>query len=227
MSIFDLINWVPLKDDQYIREYTDKKTIYIHHTAGNADPYGVMRWWNETPARVGTAFIIGGKPKRMHDHVADGELVQAFSSRYWAWHLGVKHSNMPPGADSSRNLNSQSIGIELCNWGYLTYRNGKFYTYVNTTVPKEDVITFDAPYRGYVHYHRYTDAQLGVLRVVLKYLAVKYNIPTEYKGDRMFDLCMEAFENEPGIWTHTSVRSDKTDCSPQLALIELLETLSD
>ena len=92
------IIWRPLKRDQYFREAVPKKTIFIHHTAGTASPFGVIRYWNQTKAKVGTAFIIAGKPIRSDHNWKDGDLVQAFSSKYWGWHLGVNNSNMPPGS---------------------------------------------------------------------------------------------------------------------------------
>ena len=185
----------------------------------------MLKWWNETTARVGTAFIIGGKPTRRSHNWEDGELIQAFSSKYWAWHLGLKKSNMPPGSESSRLLNAQSIGIELCNWGYLTKRNGRFYTYVNSEVPSSEVIRIDPEYRGHRYWHRYTNAQLETLQELIEYLSDAYGIPTCYKGDRMFELDIRAFSAEPGIWTHTSVRADKTDCYPAPNLIEMLKQI--
>jgi len=225
MSIVDKIKWSPIDSDQYVREETSKTTIYIHHTAGSADPYGVLRWWNETPERVATSFVIGGKPTRSNHKWTDGELVQAFSSKYWAYHLGLKQSNLPPGSLGSKELNAQAIGIEICNWGYLTYKDGQFYTYVNSIIPADEVITLDKPYKGYEHWHKYTDAQLQVCKELVVYMANKYNIPTCYKGDQMFELDMRAFEGEPGIWTHTSVRTDKTDCSPQSAFVKMLKDI--
>jgi len=225
MSILEKIKWTPLESGQYIREAVSKTTIYVHHTAGSANPYGVLRWWNETPERIATAFVIGGKPTRPSHKWTDGELVQAFSSKYWAYHLGLKQSNLPPGSLSSRELNAQAIGIEICNWGWLDYRDGKFYTYVNSVVPADEVITLDAPYKGRRHWHRYTDSQIQVCKELIEYLADKFNIPTCYKGDQMFELDIRAFEGEPGIWTHTSVRADKTDCSPQPHLIEMLKSV--
>ena len=224
MSILDKIIWKPLKPNQYIREVVSKKTIYIHHTAGNANPYGVLRWWNETPDRVGTAFVIGGAPTHPSHDWEDGQLVQCFSSKHWAWHLGLRQSNMPPGSEGSKLLNSQAIGIEICNWGYLEQRaDGKFYTYVNSVVPEEEVIDLGYEYRGHRYWHRYTDRQIEIVEELILYLAQKYGISTCYKGDQMFELDMRAFEGENGIWTHTSVRADKTDCSPQPHLIEMLK----
>lgn len=223
MSITDKLVWKPLPRSQYKREVVAKKTIYIHHTAGSASPYGVLNWWNETPERVGTAFVIGGKPTRPNHTWKDGELVQAFSSKYWAWHLGLKKSNMPPGSESSRILNAQAVAVEICNWGYLELRDGRFHTYVNSVVTDDEVIDLGSEYRGHRYWHRYTDAQIIMLEELIEYLASTYDIPTCYKGDQMFELDLRAFEGEAGVWTHTSVRADKTDCSPQPHLIEMLK----
>ncbi len=223
MSILKDIVWQPLLRTQYFREEIPKKTIYIHHTAGSASPFGVLKWWNETSVSIGTAFVIGGKHSRPNHNWKDGELVQAFSSKYWAWHLGVKRSNMPPGSESGKVLNSQSIGIEVCSWGYLTPRNGKYYTYVNSVVPQSEVVDLGYEYHGYQYWHRYTDAQVATLERLLRYLSASYGIPTCYKGDQMFEVDMRAFEGEAGVWTHTSIRADKTDCSPQPHLVEMLK----
>jgi len=228
MSIKQKIIWRPLKHDQYFREAVPKRTIYLHHTAGNSNPYGVLKWWGQTKVKTGTAFVIAGKPTRSWHDWKDGDLIQAFSSKYWAWHLGVNNSNMPPGSEDRTILNAQAIGIELCNWGYLTLRNGKFYSYTNSVIPADEVEDFGMmEYRGYRYYHRYTDAQIETLRELLLYLGEAYDIPLCYKGDQMFDLDQRAFEGESGVWTHTSVRAGgekgKTDCSPQLHLIKMLK----
>lgn len=223
MSVLDKIVWKPLKKGQYKREAVDKKTIFLHHTAGNANPFGVLKWWNETPQPIATAFVIGGRPTSARHNWKDGELVQCFSSKYWAWHLGLKQSNMPPGSESSKILNSQAIAIEICNWGYLTERDGKFYSYANVEIPQHEVVTLRDKYRGYRYWHMYTPAQLATVKELLQYLTAEWNIPTCYKGDQMFELDMRAFEGEPGIWTHTSVRADKTDCYPSPQLIKMLK----
>ena len=225
MNIIQKIKWYPLAKDQYIKEETPKSTIYLHHTAGSSNPYATVRWWGETTERVGTAFVIGGKPYRSSDSWADGELIQAFSSKYWAYHLGVNYNNMPPGSVNSKILNSESIAIEICNFGYLNYHDGHFMTYVNTIVPESEVM--EVNYKGRQYWHKYTDAQLETLRELLLYLTDKFEISREYKGIEMFRLDMRAFEHENGIWSHSSVRKDKTDIYPDPRIIAILEQLND
>ena len=51
----------------------------------------------------------------------------------------------------------------------------------------------------------------------------RYNIPLEYNQD-MWDVSINALKGAPGIWTHVSYRSDKSDCHPQPELIEMLQS---
>jgi len=227
MSILDKIDFHPLDADQYYHEKIAKKQIYLHHTASNPDPYGVLRWWNHTPEIIATAFIIGGSAKK-NDAWKDGSIVQVFNSSYWAWHLGLKREHLAMGgnlARPSKELNQISIGIEICNWGYLTESDNGFKSYAGVVVPDAYVVELDQPYRGHKYYQKYTDAQLETTRELVYYLCNKWSIPTMYKGDDMFDIDARPLQGDPGIWTHTSVRPDKTDCFPQKELVEMLRSL--
>jgi hypothetical protein len=44
-------------------------------------------------------------------------------------------------------------------------------------------------------------------------------------GKSAFEYKADAYAGRPGLWTHTNVRTDKSDCSPQLGLIELIRSL--
>ena len=70
---------VPLDKTQYFQEEATKKQIYLHHTAGGGNARAVSRFWNSNETRIATAFIIAN----------NGEIVQCFSSKHWAWHLGI------------------------------------------------------------------------------------------------------------------------------------------
>lgn len=118
-----------------------------------------------------------------------------------------------------------SVGIEICNWGQLVVKNGKFITYAGTSVPESQVVEYDQPYRGFRFYHRYTDAQLANTRELLRYLGEKYQIPLEFKGMVMFDIDSRCLMGDAGVWTHTSCRPDKFDVHPQREMIEMLKSL--
>lgn len=225
MSILQKIKLSRLSTDQFVDESTPKNQLYIHHTAGSSNPYGVQRWWESTRARIGTALVIGGAGGGAR--WVDGEIVQLFNSSKWAWHLGLKQSHLAKGgasAKSNKILNSQSIGIEICNWGQLTETDKGFQNYVGGIVPDDEVSDLCTPYKGFRYYQKYTDAQLENTFELLKFLGKKWDIPTAFKGVRMFDVCPEALQGESGIWTHTSVRPDKFDCFPQPELITMLKS---
>lgn len=227
MSIVQEITWSPLPAGQFFAEETKKEMIFVHHTASSPSPYGVLAWWASNAERVGTSFIISGKPQAGNSRYKDGEIVQAFSSKHWGYHLGLKKAHLVQGGKTSEWLNKHSIGIEICNWGQLTLRNGRFCTYAHTearpsVVAESDVLELDAPYRGFKYYQRYTDAQIEQTRKLLLYLGQTWDIPTKYAGDEIFNIDRRALMGIPSIYTHTSVRPDKNDCFPQKELIQML-----
>jgi hypothetical protein len=208
---------------QYIAEEHPKTQIYLHHTAGNPDPFGVFRWWSNTPERVATCISIGGKPKPGQNWI-DGEVVQGFSSKYWGYHLGLKQSVFSYNGLPYKSLDKISIGIEICNWGQLSFKDGKYYNYVGGVVAAEDVCTLATPFKGYKHFHNYTDAQIAAVKEMLLSWRDKYNIPLTYNED-IWDITKRALKGEPGVYTHNSVRKDKTDVYPHPKLIAMLKSL--
>lgn len=173
-----------------------------------------MAWWAKTPARVGTAFIID----------REGIIHQCFSSRHWAHHLGTKSKR-------NKQLNQQSVGIELCAWGPLKRTDSpmlkgtpKFQATTGIEVPKNEVIKLDHPFRGNSYYQSYTALQLQSLQILINYLCETYNIPKTYNPE-MWEYSRSAMNGSPGIWSHTSFRKDKSDCFPQKELGETISKL--
>ena len=208
---------------QFIAEEHNKIQIYLHHTAGNPDPFGVYRYWESNKERIGTCVTVGGKPKIV-DTFKDGQIVQGFSSKYWAYHLGLKESTFHNFNLPYKSLDRTSIAVEICNWGQLTLKEGKFKTYVNTVVDEKNVIELSTPHRGFKYFHNYTDAQIISVEKLLRYWGSKYNIPLEYKED-IWDVCPRALSGSSGVFTHNSVRYDKVDIYPHPKLIEMLKSL--
>lgn len=210
---------------QYIREEHKKTQIFLHHTAGNSDPFGVFRYWSSNPERIATCVVVGGKPPN-NGRWDDGEVAQGYSSRYWAFHLGLKESTFQKYNIPYRSLDRISIGVEICNWGYLTYSvvEDKHFNYANRVVPKKEVCELSVPFKGHKYYHAYTDAQIETVRELLVLWKDRYGIPITYNPD-IFDISIRALKGEPGVYTHNSVRLDKTDISPQPKMISMLESL--
>lgn len=208
---------------QYIQEEHPKSQIYLHHTAGNSNAVGVFKYWETTSERVATCVSIAGKPGKA-DKFKDGDIVQGFSSRHFGYHLGLREATFQKNGVPYKSLDKISIGVEICNWGQLTYKDGKFYNWVNKPVPETEVIELETPHRKYKYYHNYTDAQIVSLEKLLRYWGTKYGIPLTYNED-IFDICPRALKGEPGVYTHNSVRYDKVDIYPHPKLIEMLKSL--
>ena len=226
-----------LSDEEYYKEETSKNTIWLHHTAGGSRPDWTIGGWekdfqkdeagnvvldangNPEPLRVGTQFVIGRKSSTTDDKFWDGRILRAFDDKFWAYHLGVSRN--------SRNLNSRSIGIEICNYGPLTLgKGGVFYNYVNKPIKESEVVELSKPFRGYQYWEKYTDLQLENLRKLILHLSNKWGIQYE-KGiynENWFEYSDRWFTTG-GLRTHTQVRRDKFDLFPQPELIQVLNSL--
>ncbi len=216
------IKQVSFPEDQYIPKKTDKVQIYLHHTAGNSSGVRTFQHWANTKTRVATCVCISGK----NAPEGDGRIVQGFSSTKWGYHLGLQSRPFRAYELPYKSLDKISIGIEINNFGYLTKdKDGNFRTYVNSIIPKEDVIELDKPYKGHKYWHNYTDAQIESVRKLLLFWNDYYNIPLEYNED-VWDMTKRAFEGKPGVYTHNSVRSDKTDVYPHPKLIKMWKSLT-
>jgi len=203
-----------LPESQFISENTDKKQIYLHHTAGNKNPIATIKGWEANKERVATAFVIG----------YEGTIAQAFSSREWAWHLGVKDSVFKGQKLPYKNLDKYSVGIELTNWAYLVEKDGKYYNYVGGVVDKSEVTWLNKPFKNHKTWHKYSDKQIESLRELLLYLGETYGISLKYNDD-IFSLNTRALKGENGLYTHNSVRVDKSEVYPCPRLIQMLKGL--
>ena len=221
----------PLSNNRYLPQVHDKRAIYLHHTAGRYNPEGVRNWWNEDPARVATAFIVGRRHDTGGDTAFDGKSLRVFDEKHWAYHLGLKTANQ-------ELLNASSIGIELCNLGPLERKGGGFVkiwrddrgkVLQELDIPGHEVCILDKPWRGHAFFHAYTSAQLAECERLVLSLAKLFHIPLSdlpYSAD-WFDINPEALNGKPGLWTHANVRNDKTDCYPDPGLVDMLNGLHE
>jgi len=215
------IKQIAFPASQYMQDVFPKKQIYLHHTAGNANAEQVFKGWAANTERIATCVSISGKGTA----TIDGQIVQGFSSKYWAYHLGLKQDIFTKHKVPYQSLDKISIGIEICAWGQLEERGGKYYNYVNREVAKEDVCTLDTPYKKHIHFHRYTDEQIRSVENLLKYWNQQYDIPINYREEDMWDVSMNALNGVAGVYTHNSVRKDKIDIFPQPEMIQMLKGL--
>ena len=203
-----------LPSEQYIKQKTEKSQIFIHFTAGRPSAKNCISGWNADESKIATAFIIDGDT---------GIPYQAFNPDFWGWHLGIKNTN--------GRLDKSSVGIEICSFGPLKEKGGKFYAWpkdFTTEVAKENVYTLDKDFRGFKHFFAYTEEQLVSLEKLICFLVERYNIKVQSGFDESWFDYKEDVINKtlPGIWTHVNVRKDKTDSYPDTRLIELLNRIS-
>ena len=218
------IKQVPLRESQYIKEEIKKTQIVLHHTAGNSSGVGTIKMWDaDDRGRIATCVTISGKGASKDTY--DGEICQAFSSKFWAYHLGVKGDVFRSQGLPAKSLDKLSIGIEICSWGPLEKKSNKFYNYVDREVPADQVTELETPYKGYKYYHRYTDAQIESTKNLLLYWRDTYGIDLTYQEADMWGVSKRALRGENGVFTHNSYRKDKTDIHPCPRMIAMLKSL--
>ncbi len=230
MQIVDRI----LPVGEFYSEVYEKDTIYLHHTAGGHRPDWTIDGWRFDRTKkggllaVGTAYVIGGQStNNPGDSSWDGTIYRAFDDKFWAHHLGTTLQN-------NGTLNRKSIGIEICNYGPLIKTaEGLFLNYVKKPVPSNHVVELEKPWRNFQFWHKYTQKQLDAVKwliadIVKRHPKVNIDGGIRYflnTGTAAYDKNGGAEKGVPGIWSHSNVRSDKTDVSPQPQLNEMLKEL--
>lgn len=211
-----------LKPGQYLEGNYKNEYIVLHHTASYDSNYQVVSNWNsDSQGRVATEFVVGGKNCITGRDIYDGKIIKTFPDGCQAYHLGATGSSF---------MNIHSVGIEICNIGWL--KNGK--TYVNTTCQPDQICTLAKPFRGYTQYQKYTDKQLESIRQLLLFIANRDNIDLhdglykwiKQKGADAFEFNSDAYYGKvKSLITHTNVRKDKSDCYPMPELMDMILSL--
>lgn len=197
-----------LPPHNYCKEQTDKSQIVLHHTCNNGSAMSCIDWWS---------YRLGGKGTIATCIVIDknGDVYQAFSSKYWAYSIGL----------GVKALEKMIVAIELASWGGLRFRGGKYRAYTGAIIPEENVVLYNKPFRGYQAFERYTDAQIKSAILMTKYFAEKFEIPITFEYEKMFEHSKDAVKGVSGLYSHVSYRKDKSDCHPQPSLIQALKEM--
>lgn len=193
---------------QYVAESTAKRSIFLHHSAGSSVK-SMLDWWNNTKERVACSYAID----------RDGKIYEAFPSRFWAYHLGIK------GDDDWQE--KHSIGIEIISMGGLTKTPAGWKAYTNRVIPFNEVweVPKGESYRGYQGFQKYTPKSIDSLVWLIKHLMSKHpDIKIQEEGLWGFwDYDQDVIKkHKSGLYSHTTVRKDKSDIFPQSDLIEKL-----
>ena len=200
-----------LKGDQYYPVMKKKNQIFLHHTAGTTAD-GAIDWWNQTPEHVGTAYVID----------RDGTIYEVFDPEKWAYHIGVKGDN--------NHVEKHAIGIEIVAAGQLYKRkDNKVFFYplypnliAKTLIDPKDVWEMKKEWRGYSLYHKYNQKQILSVCWLVAELIEKFNIPIQEDISKFYeyDKSGKVLRGEGGIYSHSTVRKDKTDIVPHPEFIK-------
>ena len=212
-----------LPKGEYLNGNYKNDYIILHHTAGGANPRSVVDYWaNDSLGKVATEFVVGGQNCSTGSTKYDGDIVRAFPEGCQGYHIG---------SSGSSHMNLHSVGIEMCNFGYI--QNGKTYTGSNASI--DQTISLSEPFKGYSLWHRYSDEQIRSVRDLLLYISNRDNIDLHeglYKwikeegATKAFDFHKDAYNGKvKGLLTHTNIRKDKFDCSPQPNLVDMIMSL--
>ena len=211
-----------LPKGEYKEGPVKKEYLFLHHTAGWNNPYKTVdNWGRDNRGQIATEFVLGGPSVKGNDDKYDGVLLQCIPNGGYGWHLGK---------NGSQHMHIHSVGIEVCNFGYV--KDGK--TYAGTPVVESQIVTLPESFRGHKTWHRYSDKQIEVLRQWILYIAERDNIDVrkglvdEVKryGAKGFEFNENAYYGRvKGMWTHTNTRKDKVDMFPQPELIDMLLSL--
>jgi peptidoglycan hydrolase-like protein with peptidoglycan-binding domain len=211
-----------MPEDEYKKGPIKAEWLFLHHTAGWHNPYNVIKQWDaDNNGPISTEFVMGGPSVRGNDTQYDGELVQAFPAGNWGFHLGK---------NGSQKMHINSIGIEVCNFGYV--KDGK--TYAGAAVDTNQIVTLAKPFRGHSTWHRYSDKQIENLKLWMEFIAerdgidIRAGLPAlvKQKGADAFEFNEDAYFGKiKGVWTHTNTRKDKFDMFPQQELLDMLVSL--
>lgn len=211
-----------LPKGEYVSGKYNNDYIILHHTAGWDNPKQVVDCWaKDALGRVATEFVIGGQRCTDGRSIYDGKIIRSYPEGNQGYHIGTS---------GSAYMNIHSVGIELCNMGWV--KNGM--TYTGTRVKDDQIITLKEPFRGYVNWHKYSDKQIESLRQLLLYISDRDGIDLhrgiyqwiKTEGVKAFEFHQAAYEGKvKGLLCHSSIRKDKYDMSPQPELIDMILTL--
>ena len=239
--IFDktLTNGYPI-GEIYIKQETKKNFIFLHHTAGHTKgPKGTLNSWSKSAyageGRVSTHYVIG----------ANGDAEQVFDDKYWAGHAGVKGGMYlnkqglsieiqaigplrKVGSNPDKFTSTYYDKDHYKKTGIKIYSKWPTKRYGGTwTQPVNNDLKV-IRYKGYDWYQKYTNFSIEATRNVCLNWMSKHNIKFHYDYDCLFPNSTPKCFPDPGssgngIYTHNSVRTDKSDIFPQKEMVEMLK----
>jgi len=199
------VDHVEFAGHYYMQEFP-KKQIVLHHSAGRDNSRSMFDYWkNDGVYHVATSIGIND----------DGKVVKGYDERHWGHHIGMQNIY---------NLarNRESVAVEICNWGAL---NDDMVSWAGVRVPEDKVIELN--YKNIKYFEKYTQKEIDSLELWIVINAIRFDIPLDYNENDMWKVSQNAIAGTPGIYTHNSYISWKSDISPQPNMINMLSGLKD
>ena len=123
------------------------------------------------------------------------------------------------------------------SYGWCDFKNGKYINAYKGSIPANEVgRPVDAngnfiSYKGHKYYQKYNAANIAHVKTIVTGWMSKYNIPFVYNYSELFPnsgqaISKNALAGKPGVYTHNSVRTGKSDVWPQAELIAMLKSIS-
>lgn len=204
-------------EDYYQNEFA-KGQIILHHSASSDNAKNLfVVWEKDNLGKVATAISIQN----------NGKVFRGFDERFWANHLYGKNTLFTHGVSSAQSLKlcRESVAVEIANWGFLTRKGTKFFSYANTEIPEQNVL--ELKFRGQQFFEKYTTEEVLALKKWILLNAIRFEIPLKLDIKEIFDFSRPATQGKKGIWTHCSFRRDKLDIVPQPIMVAMLESLAN
>jgi len=189
----------------HFKEPAEKKRIILHFTAGplSSDIPQLTPAIDRSNKFVSVPFVVG----------RDGTIYQLFSSKHWAFNLGMK------AADGNVNhiFERESIAIEISNYGLLIPDGNQLKTIydrpgrpdIYCSLDQTDAyVELNAPFRKHSFYATYSDLQMKSLIDLLRWLTDKYHIPLEILPEDLRYDCNSTTQNFKGITSHVNYRKE-------------------
>lgn len=196
----------------HFKEAADKKRIVLHFTAGplSSDIPQLTPAEDKPNHFVSVPFVVA----------RDGTIYQLFSSKYWAYNLGMKAND----GNVDHIFERESIAIEISNYGVLIPDKNNLKTIYDTpTQPdlycsktQEEAYThLDQPFRKNEYYATFTASQLQSTINLIRWITEKYSIKRDFLEVSDRYTCKSSTHNFNGITSHVNYRKDgKWDIGP-------------
>lgn len=193
----------------YYKTVHAKKRILLHFTAGYLT--GDVNTMMTKGSHVSVPFVVA----------RNGKILNLWTSKYWAYHLG------PTASGGNQPMSASSVAIEISNIGPLIKVGNELHTiYSSKYKPagaKEPQIYCLASqteayvaesYRGFAHFATFTDAQIESTIKLVRFLTGRYGIPREFLPESSRYEKMPNPASFNGILSHVNFRADKSDIGP-------------